>query len=162
MRTAAASVSRVITKSRSTWVGLNSPAWMASCGCAGRVIFGDTHRGGAPYGTHYLIACAAVGTATKAWGRGRGRLSQSTAWGPSWTGRTARGRRARVPVAGWNFSRPAAAECCADCVFWPRAAATNIQCWACTLCRVPTDCAPLPLWSAAAAPLSCGSLVTGT
>ena len=60
VRTAAASVSRVITKSRSTWAGLHSPAWMASCGCAVRVILSGTHRGGAPSGTHYSLACAEV------------------------------------------------------------------------------------------------------
>ena len=46
-----------ITKSRSTGAGLNCPAWAASCGCAGRVIFGDTHRGGASRGTHCLTSC---------------------------------------------------------------------------------------------------------
>ena len=53
-------VSRVTTKSRSTGAGLHSPAWMASCGCAGRVILSGTHRGGAPSGTHYSLACAEV------------------------------------------------------------------------------------------------------
>ena len=60
VRTAAGSGFRVITKSRSTWAGLHSPAWMASCGCAGRVILSGTHRGGAPSGTHYSLACAEV------------------------------------------------------------------------------------------------------
>ena len=60
VRTAAGSVSRVTTKSRSTGAGLHSPAWMASCGCAGRVILSGTHRGGAPSGTHYSLACAEV------------------------------------------------------------------------------------------------------
>ena len=60
VRTAADLVSSVTTSCRSTWAVRRFPPWPASCGCAGRVIFNDTHRGGAPRGTHYSLACAEV------------------------------------------------------------------------------------------------------
>ena len=60
VRTAAGLVLKHTMSYRSTWAARRFPPRPASCGCAGRVIFGDTHRGGAPSGTHYSRACAEV------------------------------------------------------------------------------------------------------
>ena len=74
VRSAARRGLSVITKSRSTWAGLNCPAWPASCGCAGRVIFGGTRRGGARRGTHYSIACGEAESRNMRHGLARARV----------------------------------------------------------------------------------------
>ena len=97
VRTAVGLVSSVITKSRSTGAVLNCPTWAASCGYAGRVIFGDTRRGGARRGTHYSIAC----------GEAERRCAEMPATGCQIVQRATRhARRARVQGADRKRDRP--------------------------------------------------------